>query len=166
VARPSRLPKPHTPEKRGKLTHKTAAQQPFLPVMRSLATAYQAFYNHTDKHIRSVGLTVPQFDVIVTLGNTDGMLMNELAERTLVTKGTLTGIIDRLEQKGYVRREIPPNNRRCFRIVLTTTGEALFEQVFPDNIEYLRESFSQLNDEELASIKAGLDQLRSIFPTT
>jgi MarR family 2-MHQ and catechol resistance regulon transcriptional repressor len=165
VARPSRLPKPHTPTN-GSLTHKTAAQQPFLSVMRSLATAYQTFYNHTDKHIRSVGLTVPQFDVIVTLGNTDGMLMNELAERTLVTKGTLTGIIDRLEQKGYVRREIPPNNRRCFRVVLTTTGEALFEQVFPDNIEYLRESFGQLNGEELAAIKAALDKLRGIFPTT
>jgi hypothetical protein len=37
--------------------------------------------------------------------------------------------------------------------------------VFPDNIEYLRESFSQLNGEELESIKAALDRLRSIFPT-
>jgi MarR family transcriptional regulator, 2-MHQ and catechol-resistance regulon repressor len=165
VARPSRLPKPHTPKRNAKLTHKTAAQQPFLSVMRSLATAYQTFYSHTDKHIRSLGLTVPQFDVIVTLGNTDGMLMNELADRTLVTKGTLTGIIDRLEQKGYVRREIPPNNRRCFRVVLTTTGETLFQQVFPDNIEYLKESFSQLNSEELESIKVALDRLRSIFPT-
>jgi MarR family transcriptional regulator, 2-MHQ and catechol-resistance regulon repressor len=166
VARPSRLPKPHTPKPTAKLTHKTAAQQPFLSVMRSLATTYQTFYTHTDKHIRSLGLTVPQFDVIVTLGNTDGMLMNELAERTLVTKGTLTGIIDRLEQKGYVRREIPPNNRRCFRVVLTTTGETLFQQVFPDNIEYLKDSFSQLNGAELESIKAALDKLRSIFPTT
>jgi MarR family transcriptional regulator, 2-MHQ and catechol-resistance regulon repressor len=132
--------------------------------MRSLATAYQTFYTHTDRHIRSLGLTVPQFDVIVTLGNTDGMLMNELAEQTLVTKGTLTGIVDRLEQKGYVRREIPPNNRRCFRVVLTSTGETLFQQVFPENIEYLKDCFDQLNSEELASIKASLDQLRSIFP--
>jgi MarR family transcriptional regulator, 2-MHQ and catechol-resistance regulon repressor len=134
--------------------------------MRSLATTYQTFYSHDDKHVRSLGLTLPQFDVIVTLGNTDGMLMNELADRTLVTKGTLTGIVDRLEQKGYVRREIPPNNRRCFRVVLTSSGEELFQYVFPEHIGYLKDRFDQLNGEELETIKAALDKLRSIFPTT
>ncbi|MBE9030262.1 MarR family transcriptional regulator [filamentous cyanobacterium LEGE 11480] len=131
--------------------------------MRSLATSYQAFYSHADKHIRSLGLTVPQFDVIVTLGNTDGMLMNELAQKTLVTKGTLTGIIDRLEQKDYVRREIPPNNRRCFRVVLTASGEVLFKQIFPEHIEYLKERFDRLSPEELESIQTALDKLHNVF---
>lgn len=134
--------------------------------MRALATTYQTFYAHDDKHIRSLGLTVPQFDVIVTLGNTDGMLMNELAQKTLVTKGTLTGIVDRLEQKDYVRREIPPNNRRCFRVVLTTRGEDLFKRVFPEHIEYLKDCFEQLSPEELEEIKTALEKLRRIFPAS
>ncbi|NJN49170.1 MAG: MarR family transcriptional regulator [Alkalinema sp. RL_2_19] len=163
VARPSRLPKPADPPRTTNLTHKTAAQEPFQPLMRSLVTSYQAFYSYADKHIRSLGLTLPQFDVIVTLGNTDGMLMNELAEKTLVTKGTLTGIVDRLEQKDYVRREIPPNNRRCFRVVLTAQGEALFKQIFPAHIEYLKDRFDRLSPTELAAVKAAFDQLRDLF---
>ncbi len=149
-----------------KLTPRTASKEPFLKVMRALATTYQAFYSHDDKHIRSLGLTVPQFDVIATLGNTEGMLMHELAEKTLVTKGTLTGIVDRLEQKDYVRREIPPNNRRCFRVVLTNQGKALFERVFPEHIAYVKQRFDQLSQAELDDIKASLDRLRSIFPTS
>jgi MarR family transcriptional regulator, 2-MHQ and catechol-resistance regulon repressor len=146
------------------LNHKTAAQEPFLGVMRSLAQTYQAFYAYTDQNIRKLGLTVPQFDVLVTLGNTNGMLMNELAERTLVTKGTLTGIIDRLEAKGYVRREVPPNNRRCFRVVLTVEGDEVFKRVFPENIEYLKYRFDQLDTDDLQAIKMALVKLRKIFP--
>ena len=44
------------------------------------------------------GLTVSQADVIFTLGNTAGMTCGEIGERTLITKGTLTGVIDRVSE--------------------------------------------------------------------
>jgi MarR family transcriptional regulator, 2-MHQ and catechol-resistance regulon repressor len=146
------------------MTPKTASQQPFLPVMKALAKTYQTFCAHDELHIRQFDLTVPQFDVIATLGNTDGMLMHELAEKTLVTKGTLTGIVDRLENKGLVRREVPPNNRRCFRVVLTETGDAVFRDVFPAHIAYLKTRFDHLNQAELDEIVTALNKLRRIFP--
>ncbi len=142
---------------------KTAAKQPFLATMRELATTYQAFYTYGEAHIRETGLTTPQFDVICTLGNTAGMFMNQLAEKTLVTKGTLTGIVDRLEQKGLVRREVPPENRRCFLIVLTPEGEQLFEKVFPTHIAYLQQKFDRLSPTELNEIQSALQRLKSIF---
>lgn len=76
-----------------------AANEAFIPTMRELVRAYQAFADYSAKHIRDLGLTPSQFDVIATLGNTKGMSMTDIAEKTLVTKGTLTGIIDRLEKK-------------------------------------------------------------------
>ncbi|MBD0302483.1 MAG: MarR family transcriptional regulator [Tolypothrix sp. T3-bin4] len=142
---------------------KAAAKEAFLPVIRELARAYQAFADYADKHIREVGLTSPQFDVISTLGNTSGMTMGELAEKTLVTKGTLTGIIDRLEHKGLVRREVPEDNRRCFNIVLTQEGEEAFESVFPAHIAYLKERFGRLDEQELEELYAALKKLRSLF---
>lgn len=151
------------PNQTVELDTKSAAKQPFLPVLRELAKTYQAFCAYDEPHIREFGLTPPQFDVICTLGNTPGMMMNQLAERTLVTKGTLTGIVDRLEQKGLVRREVPPENRRCFMIVLTPEGKALFDRIFPKHISYLKTRFDQLNDEELEQIKNSLQKLRSIF---
>lgn len=142
----------------------TATEQPsFLPTMRELVRAYQAFASYSEKHIRELGLTPPQFDVIATLGSTPGMSMGQLAEKTLVTKGTLTGIIDRLEHKNLVRREVPPENRRSFIIVLTPEGQALFQQVFPAHIAYLKERFEQLDPAELELLRVLLGKLRTIF---
>lgn len=131
--------------------------------MRELARTYQSFSAFVEKHIRELGLTPAQFDVIATLGNTSGMCMWELAERTLVTKGTLTGIVDRLEQKGLVRREVPPDNRRSFTIVLTPAGEETFAQVFPAHIDYLKERFSRIPADELEQIRLSLKRLGEIF---
>lgn len=151
------------PEMGNQLDAKTAAKVEFLPTMRELVRAYQAFAAYTDKHIRELGLTPPQFDIICTLGNTNGMSMGELAERTLVTKGTMTGIIDRLEQKGLVRREVPPDNRRSFTIVLTPEGQHTFEEVFPVHIAYLKERFDQLSKTQLEQLRVSLQQLRELF---
>ncbi len=140
-----------------------AAREPFLGLLRDLARAYQAFENYSGVHVRQMGLTAPQFDVLVTLGNTPGMTMNVLAKKTLVTKGTLTGIVDRLEQKGLVRREVPPENRRCFKIVLTEAGEKLFEEIFPVHIAYLKERFQKLDPSEIAQIQTSLQKLHAVF---
>ena len=141
----------------------TAANEAFIPTMRELVGAYQAFADYSAKHIRDLGLTPSQFDVIATLGNTNGMNMRDLAEKTLVTKGTLTGIIDRLEKKGLVTREVPPENRRSFIIVLTSEGEKTFQTVFPLHIDYLKQKFDRLSTKELEQTKQGLEALRKLF---
>ena len=143
--------------------NKLAANEAFIPAMRELARAYQAFADYSAKHIRDLDLTPPQFDVIATLGNTDGMNMTDLAEKTLVTKGTLTGIIDRLEKKGIVARIVPPENRRSFTIILTPEGEQTFNTVFPAHIAYLKERFDYLSPEELEDTRQALERLRKLF---
>ena len=141
----------------------SASKEAFIPTMRALVRAYQAFADYSAKHIRDLGLTSSQFDVVVTLGNTDGISMTDLAEKTLVTKGTLTGIIDRLEKKGLVARVVPPENRRSFIIVLTPKGEQTFNTVFPAHITYLKERFDRLSPEELEQTRQGLETLRKLF---
>jgi MarR family transcriptional regulator, 2-MHQ and catechol-resistance regulon repressor len=145
------------------LHSKAAAKEEFLPVIRELVRAYQALYNYSALHVRELGLTPSQFDVISTLGNTSGMSMNKLGEKTLITKGTLTGIIDRLEQKGLVRREVPEENRRSFTIVLTLEGEKVFEEAFPAHIAYLKQRFEDLNPQEMSEIQSTLKALRERF---
>lgn len=142
-----------------------AAAEPFMPTMRELVRAYQAFDSYTERHIRQLNLTPAQFDVIATLGNTEGMSMGDLAEKTLVTKGTLTGIVDRLEAKDLVRREVPEGNRRSFTIVLTTKGEDVFKQVFPAHINHLKPRFDRLSATELEQLKELLHKLRCAFET-
>src|ERR1035437_8127350 len=100
-------------------------QKSFIPVLRELARAYQEFESFSASHIRTLGLTPSQFDIVATLGNTDGMSCKELGEKTLITKGTLTGVLDRLEAKSLVRRIASPSDGRSPTIQLTRKGETL-----------------------------------------
>lgn len=138
-------------------------KETFLAVLRELAQAYHAFSAYSAAHVRQLGLTPAQFDVIATLGNTQGMPLTQLAQKTLITKGTLTGIIDRLDEKGLVRREVPVGDRRSFRAVLTPEGEVLFSRVFPAHIAYLSRVFANVDAGDLEQVRRTLRALRSRF---
>lgn len=140
-----------------------AATEPFMPIVRELVRTYQAFRSYSDAQIRQMGLTSSQFDVIATLGNTPGMTFNKLAEKTLTTKGELTGIIDRLEKKGLVRREVPPEDRRSFLAVLTPAGEQVFAETFPAHITHLKQRFERLDKQELEQIQGALEKIKNLF---
>ncbi len=142
---------------------KREGQEPFIGVLRALAEAYHAFHGYSATHVRLMNLTPAQFDIIATLGNTSGLPFNQLAKRTLITKGTLTGIIDRLEAKGLVRREVLAGDRRSFRAVLTASGEALFVKVFPQHIAYLRRAFADARPGELEQMAGLLRALQQRF---
>ncbi len=143
-----------------------AAKEPFLPTMRALVRAYQALAAYSEIHIRQFDLTPAQFDVVATLGNTSGMSMGEIGEKTLITKGTLTGVIDRLIQKQLVTREVSSQNRRHVIVQLTAKGEEIFEQSFPSHIAYLKQRFEMLPPSELEELTNLLDQLRQALQHT
>lgn len=134
-----------------------------LSVIRELARTFQAFEQLSAFHIRQMDLTPPQFDVVATLGNTPGMSCKELSEKTLITKGTLTGVIDRLIEKGVVSRCAQEQDRRSVMVALTPQGEALFQQVFPAHIAYMKTAFDLLEPADMEELCRRLAQLRSAF---
>lgn len=140
-----------------------AAREPFLELLRQLTRAYQAFETYDSRGIRQHGLTPGQADVIFSLGNTEGMSCAELGEKTLITKGTLTGILDRLEEKGLIRRRHSAEDRRSITVSLTSEGDAWFRRVFPAHIAFLKERFARLSAEEQSRAIAALRRIREIF---
>jgi MarR family transcriptional regulator, 2-MHQ and catechol-resistance regulon repressor len=140
-----------------------AAKASFLPAMRELVRAYQAFSAYSETHVRQFDLTPAQFDVIATLGNTNGLSMGEIGEKTLITKGTLTGVIDRLIQKQLVLREVPEDNRRNVIVQLTPQGQQIFEQSFPSHIAHLKERFDRLQPTEIDALTDLLVQFKQAF---
>lgn len=136
----------------------------FLKVLRPLVEAYFAFLRKSNRHIRSLGLTPPQFDVIVTLGDTNGMTCKELSEKTLVTKGTLTGVMDRLEAKGFIERLPSKDDRRSTVIRLTPKGEEQFQKIFPSQIYYLKPYFEgALTSAQMKDLRHMLLKLKESF---
>lgn len=132
----------------------------FLPTLRELASTYQAFEAYSAAHIRTLDLTPAQFDIIATLGNTPGMPLKELGEKSLITKGTLTGVVDRLTDKKLVQRVASPSDGRSQTVQLTAQGVALFERIFPDHLAHLQRAFTELSPDELANLEKSLRHLR------
>ena len=85
-------------------------------VARLLRTAY-------DRRIRKLGLTRAQWWVLTHLYRSDGVSQTELAEILEIEKPTLGRLLDRLEAKGWVRREHDARDRRVWRVHLTTEVE-------------------------------------------
>jgi MarR family transcriptional regulator, 2-MHQ and catechol-resistance regulon repressor len=135
----------------------------FLPTLRNLVSTYQAFERYSAPHIKAMGLTMTQFDVIATLGNQLPMTCKELGEKTLVTKGTLTGVLERLEAKGIVERKINPEDGRSQMIGLTESGQTIFARIFPEHLEHLDQAFKKLSTEQLKQVEDSLNVLKSIF---
>lgn len=140
-----------------------AVSEPSLATVRSLVRAYQAFSSYSETFVRQYDLTSAQFDVIATLGNTQGLSMGEIGEKTLITKGTLTGVVDRLERKGLVTRETPPENRRSVIVQLTATGQQLFEQVFPAHVNDIKQHLEVLDTSEMELLRVLLNRIQILF---
>lgn len=132
----------------------------FLRSIRLLAECYQAFELRSGRHVRQLGVTPAQFDIIATLGRTKGMSFTELASRTLITKGTLSGVIDRLQMRGLVVREAIEGDGRRVLVRLTEEGDWLFDRIFPAHVEYLEERFADFTSEELDVFDAQLRRVR------
>ena len=140
------------------------SKDPFMKVLRPLAETYFALMDKGASHIRALGLTCSQFDVLVTLGDTEGMTCRELSEQTLVTKGTLTGVLDRLEKKGLIERVPSQEDRRSIFIRLTPKGDARFREVFPAHIRYMKPYFERaLTAAETNKLRELLLRLKNSF---
>lgn len=138
-------------------------QTAFLPTVQALVQCYQAFEAYSSVNIRALGLTPPQFDIVATLGNTPGMTATELGDKTLITKGTLTGVVDRLADRGWVERVAHGSDRRCQIIRLTKSGEALFARVFPAHMAHLAACFAGASAAEHTRWQAALRTLEQAF---
>lgn len=125
-----------------------------------LAECLQGFERYSGESVRQYGLTHAQFDIIATLGNTSGMNYKELGERTLITKGTLTGVIERLELKGLVLRERSLDDKRSYFVRLTDSGDAVFRDVFPKVVDHGKQLFAGFSDAEFDEVDSALRKLR------
>ena len=135
----------------------------YMPTLRQLIRCTQAFERFSGVHVKKLGLTESQFDVIATLGNTRGMTCKELGERTLITKGTLTGVLDRMEARGLISRKADAVDARRTHIALTQKGTALFNDAFPAHMLHLQRAFDRVPAAELAQLHKHLGDLRLAF---
>lgn len=148
-----------------KLTAESASTEAFIPLMQELAAAYQAFSLYDAEGLRQSGsgLTPSQARVVFTIGGTEGLTCKEIGDITLITKGTLTGVIDRLEEKGLVERWAVEGDGRKTIVALTGKGERVYEKEYPRHIAFLKQKFDKLTVRDRKQAITLLRRIRTLF---
>lgn len=102
--------------------------------------------------IRTLGLSIPQFDLLSTLTEQEGISQSELAERLYVTKGNVSGLVDRLVQAGLVERRAIAGDRRSYAMHLTPEGRRLAEAGIAAQREFVASTLGKLGPDDLAEL--------------
>lgn len=139
-----------------------------------LSRAYNATRKPLEDSLHGIGLSEGEFGVMEALLHKGPLLLGELQRKILVSSGGVTYLVDRLVQRGLVRREPCPTDRRAMYAVLTPQGDALIRKIFPVHAEVIEKTLSGLTPEEqekatellrtmgLAAAERGSDALRKI----
>jgi DNA-binding MarR family transcriptional regulator len=108
------------------------------------------------QHIEACGLSDGLFDVLSRIADDEGLTQQELADKLLVTKGNVSQLLAKLEQKGLVEKR-PAG--RVKHIYLTAAGRELLADIIPRHDAFVVEHMGRLNEEELRQLN---DLLRKL----
>ncbi|MGL5733914.1 MAG: MarR family winged helix-turn-helix transcriptional regulator [Beijerinckiaceae bacterium] len=94
--------------------------------------------------LRDIGLTIPQFDVLSSVDENEGMTQQQLAERLYVTKGNISGIIDRLTEQGLITRTAVASDKRSNALALTAKGRQVTRRAQDIHHGYMMQTMGAL----------------------
>jgi len=112
--------------------------------------------------LREIGLSIPQFDVLSALSERAGMTQRELAQRLFVTKGNVSGLIDRLVEAHLVERRSTERDRRSHALHLTTQGEKVAAAGLATQQAFLDDTLGKLDKDDLAALFLLLGRWRDL----
>jgi DNA-binding MarR family transcriptional regulator len=127
-----------------------------------LLTCTQLIEKDVRSRLRDLfGTTLPRFDLMAQLERApQGLKMNELSSRMMVTGGNVTGITDQLVREGLVDRVGVQEDRRACRVRLTAKGRRLFREMAGQHEHWIVEAFSSLTARELATLHKLLGKVK------
>lgn len=113
-----------------------------------LSRAYRALLAHDTRDVRRYGLNLTEFAVLELLYHKGPQPLQQIGDKILITTGTITYVVDKLEQKSLLYRQPCGEDRRKTYAVLTDAGQALLESVFPRHARALEYAIGGLTSEE------------------
>jgi DNA-binding MarR family transcriptional regulator len=110
--------------------------------------------------LADLSLSAAEINVLANLGEGGTLNVRQLSERTGTRASTLTGLLDRLENRGFVTRELDPGDRRSFRLPLTEAGQAAAARVLAAIADLEHGALARLDAAQLAGYHAVINALQ------
>lgn len=110
---------------------------------------------------RQYDLTEAQFNVLFALKYKDrDLTQSDLGKRLVVTRASITSVLDKLEAKGLVKRNEVRGNRRIYHVTLTARGRGLIDQIEPPYRQELERVMNGLDEKEQRTLIEMLERVR------
>ena len=129
-------------------------------VAEAIIATYRTLLRESEELLAEEDLTRPQFQALRCVAEEGSTRMKGISDKLSVTPANVTGIIDRLESKGLLKRTAHLGDRRATNIELTPKGVALQARVSSRYREFMRSSLNVLSREEQAELSEILTKLR------
>ena len=131
-----------------------------------LFRAFNAALNAQSEELRPLGLSPSAWNVLVALHNTDERVLEpcQLAHRLLISRPSVTGLLDTLQTKGLIERMPHADDRRRVLVRLTDEGLAILEGHFGTHYAEMNGLLSDLDDDEKATLVALLRRVQGATP--
>lgn len=136
-----------------------------LPAELTLELIYTCDLMHqaSARYFAPFGLSRSSLNILMILRHcgTDGMQLHELGELLLVSRANITGLVDHLEEKGYVRRVVDAHDRRVRYARITKKAETLLDEFIPVHYSNINMLLQDLTDGEKETLIYLLDKTRA-----
>ena len=109
--------------------------------------------------VKSTGLTMPQFSILMQLHYKGARGMSEISEHFDVSAAAASQLVEKLVQGGYIERAEDPNDRRAKQIQLTPKGRTLIETGINERYRWMDELTSKLTAEQKLKVAESLNVL-------
>ncbi|MFZ7112328.1 MAG: MarR family winged helix-turn-helix transcriptional regulator [Desulfatiglandales bacterium] len=134
-----------------------------LRIVFAIRRLMQAEELYTKELNKKYQVSTPQLNCLLTLYEYGSLPPSRIADYIMVKSSTITGIVDRLEQKGLVSRHRDSPDRRVITIELTEAGRKLAENAPPPIQQKIVEGLKRLSEDEVNQIVFGLTKLTDLL---
>jgi MarR family 2-MHQ and catechol resistance regulon transcriptional repressor len=110
-----------------------------------LSKAYKTIMDRAVKDMKQHGMSPSEFTVLEVLYSKGRFPMQQIGDKILVTSGSVTYNIDKLEKKGLLKRVLCEEDRRVIYAEITEAGTELFDRIFPDHAKMVDQLMSSLS---------------------
>ncbi|MBP1765183.1 MAG: MarR family transcriptional regulator [Firmicutes bacterium] len=116
-----------------------------LKLYIALTRTYKTLLEKDQRNIRNYGLNTTEFGVLELLYNKGPYPLQQIGDKILITSGTITYVVDKLEKKGLIVRKPCDTDRRIIYAEITEAGREKMSEILPSHYNAIAEALNGLD---------------------
>ncbi|WML42718.1 MarR family transcriptional regulator [Neobacillus sp. PS3-40] len=131
-----------------------------LPFLNLMQTS-KAIHERIKEEIAKNKLSITEFSVLEVLYQKGKQTIQQIGNCILISSGSMTYVIDKLEQRGFLSRNACPDDRRVIHVILTDYGNEMMNEIMPKYHEFVHHMFDSLDSDEAETLVKLLKKVRN-----